>query len=69
MNPDDKFPTLQGILRRCFGLGPHVFEISKVLLFSFSFLKENIPFLFPLGKKLLFCTISYLGLTNGRHEG
>lgn len=56
VNPANKFPELKGILRSCFGLGPHVFEMSKVLLFSL--LNENISFLLPLGKKLLFCTIS-----------
>lgn len=35
----------------------------------FLFLTENLPVLLPLGKKLLFCTISYLGLTNGSREG
>lgn len=37
MDPDDQFPKLKGIWRRCLGLGRHVFETSKVLLFSFSF--------------------------------
>lgn len=64
----DKLPKLKGILRFFFCLGPHVFETSKVLLFYFCLQRENIPFLLSLCKKMLFCTISYLGLTNGHND-